>query len=107
MQNQEQSIRVIERLAIDHHVDRLGFARRIAHGDTADGDGMFFQKVSGLTARAVAEVGEELIETAHEKTQRAAPAFGEPASAGIDAAPQRTRSRGLAAAGFATVDRRR
>jgi hypothetical protein len=44
---------------------------------------VLFQKITGLTAGAVSEIGEELVEAAHGKTQMGGEGFCEPVSARI------------------------
>lgn len=65
VEEKEQTVRVVERFAVDEHVGRRDFAGGVADGQTADGDGVFFEKRARFTAGAVAEVGEELVEAAH------------------------------------------
>jgi hypothetical protein len=72
---------VIEGLAVDKDVGGHDLARGITHSRTADGNDVFFQKITGLTSRAVTEIGEELVEAAHGKTQKGGEVFCEPVSA--------------------------
>lgn len=67
VEQQEKAVGMIELFAIDAHIGGEGFVGRIADGDPAHRDGVLLEKIARLAAGAVAEIGEELVEAAHER----------------------------------------
>jgi hypothetical protein len=57
---------VIKRLTFDEHIGGVGLLGRTVGGLAADGDRAGVDPIAGFTAGAVTEVGEELVETAHD-----------------------------------------
>jgi hypothetical protein len=56
---------MIERFATDEHIVRPDFQGGIGNRRAAVGDSVGFEKRAGLPARAIAEVGKKLVESAH------------------------------------------
>jgi hypothetical protein len=67
---------MIEWFAIDAHIGGQGFVGRIADGDAAHGDRVFFEEIARFAAGAIAEVGEKLVEATHERAVNAATGRG-------------------------------
>lgn len=65
VEEKQETVGVVERRAVDLDVGGRGFLRGIVGGLAVDGDAAVVDPVTGLAAAAVAEVGEELVETAH------------------------------------------
>ena len=65
MQEQQQAVGVVERLAVHAYVGRCNLLRDISGGLAPDRDAAGCYPVAGFAARAVAEIGKKLVETAH------------------------------------------
>ena len=64
--DQQQTVGMIERFTVDPYIGRRGLLRDVIRDLTADGDTAGFDPVPRVAPAAVAEVGEELIEAAHD-----------------------------------------
>ena len=65
MQQEQHSLRMIERFAVDAHVGRRRFLADVSGRLAADGDAPGPEPIARLAAAAIPEVGEKLIEAAH------------------------------------------
>jgi len=65
MEQEQESVRMIERLAVDAHIRGMGFLGRTLGDFTPDADGASINPIPRFAPGAVTEVGEELVETAH------------------------------------------
>ena len=75
VEKEQQSVRMVERFAIDPHIGGSGLLRDVIGDFAAHGDAAAFGPVPCVAPAAIAEAGEELIEAAHddgEIAQRAA-----------------------------------
>lgn len=71
VQEKQESVGMIERLAVDAHGGGIGFLRGVGGGFSRDGDAAGVDPSAGFAAAAIAEVGEELVEAAHSENVRA------------------------------------